>query len=147
MAFLRHQRDTVLVSIISQASRVNHIRLITSPHKKKPSLAQVLVALACDDLSVRVVDVSAQRLVRKFSGHTNAITDLCWSSDSRWVLSTSLDRSLRVVDVPTGELVGWYTFLHAPTSLHFSPGGEYLATTHVEQVQKRLSYTRPLISP
>lgn len=42
-----------------------------------------LLAVACDDLGIRVVDIETQRVVREFWGHRNRITDMvsnCFSS-------------------------------------------------------------------
>ncbi len=59
-----------------------------------------LLAAACDDLVIRMYDVEARRLVRRFRGHTDRISDLQLSADCRWLLSASLDNTVRVWDVP-----------------------------------------------
>lgn len=59
-----------------------------------------MVALACDDLVIRMYDVEAMRSVRRFKGHTDRVTDLQLSEDCRWLLSASMDNTLRVWDVP-----------------------------------------------
>lgn len=61
-----------------------------------------LVAVACDDMIVRMIDVETQKRVRRFRGHTDRITDIQISSDCRWLLSTSMDNTLRVWDIPGG---------------------------------------------
>ena len=43
----------------------------------------VLVAACCDDLGVRVVDAVTNKVVRRYTGHTNTVTDLAWSPDGR----------------------------------------------------------------
>ncbi len=44
------------------------------------------------------------QVVRRFEeAHLDQVTDLCFSGDSRWVVSASLDRTVKVWDVPTGE--------------------------------------------
>jgi U3 small nucleolar RNA-associated protein 21 len=35
-----------------------------------------LLAVACDDLGIRVIDIETQRVVREFWGHRNRITDM-----------------------------------------------------------------------
>jgi len=35
-----------------------------------------LLAVLCDDFVVRVYDIETQRIVRRFIGHTNQLTDL-----------------------------------------------------------------------
>lgn len=59
-----------------------------------------LLAAACDDLVIRVFDIEALRLVRRFSGHSDRVTDIQLSSDCRWLLSSSMDNTVRVWDVP-----------------------------------------------
>ncbi len=59
-----------------------------------------LVAVACDDGTIRLCDVEARTIVRRFRGHQDRITDLQFSQDCRWLLSSSMDSTLRVWDVP-----------------------------------------------
>jgi len=91
-----------------------------------------LVALSCDDLSLLVFDVHTCKLVRRFDGHRNTVTDFAWSADARWLLSVSLDSTLRICDVPSGQLVGRYLLACPATSIAVSPGGEFVATTHAD---------------
>ena len=93
-----------------------------------------LVAVTCDDFVVRVVDVAARRLVRRLAGHANRVLDVAFSPDGRWLVSASLDRSLRVWDLPTGRCIDWLAFDAAPTAVAWAPTGEYLATAHVGSV-------------
>lgn len=48
-------------------------------------------------------DYEAVRLVRRFRGHTDRITDLTLAADARWLLSASLDGTVRVWDVPAAQ--------------------------------------------
>ena len=91
-----------------------------------------LVGLSCDDLTLRVFDALTLKLVRQFGGHTNTVTDFAWSADARWLLSVSLDATLRICDVPSGQLVGRYLLPCPATSIAVSPGGEFVATTHAD---------------
>lgn len=50
--------------------------------------------------------VQALRLVRRFKGHTDRISDLQLSSDCRWLLSASMDNTVRVWDVPGATAPG-----------------------------------------
>lgn len=59
-----------------------------------------LVAVACDDGTIRLCDMEARTVVRRFRGHTDRITDMQFSSDCRWLLSSSMDGTLRIWDVP-----------------------------------------------
>ncbi|CAD7697143.1 unnamed protein product [Ostreobium quekettii] len=89
--------------------------------------------LVGDDLTIRVYDAEAARLVRKFRGHTDRITALEMSSDGRWLLSAAMDGSVRVWDVPAGQVLQVMQLGSAVTSLSLSPAMDILATTHVNR--------------
>jgi U3 small nucleolar RNA-associated protein 21 len=91
-----------------------------------------LAAVSCDDAAVRVLDVAARRQVRQFHGHSNRITDMAFSPDARWLVTSSLDRTIRAWDMPSGRCVDWLAFAAAPLSVAFSPTSEYLVTAHVD---------------
>ena len=93
-----------------------------------------LVAVAGGDFVVRVVDIEAKRVVRVFAGHDNRLTDVSWSPDARWLVSGSMDATVRVWDVPTGCLLWQFAVPRPATSLSFSATGDFLATTHVGSV-------------
>ncbi|KAJ2696905.1 rRNA-processing protein utp21 [Coemansia sp. IMI 203386] len=93
-----------------------------------------LLACACDDAIVRVIDVESQRIVRRFAGHRNRITDLTFSNDGRWIVTGSLDSTIRTWDLPTGHMVDWFRVESVPVSLSFSPTGDFLATAHMDSV-------------
>ncbi|ODV84308.1 hypothetical protein CANARDRAFT_29191 [[Candida] arabinofermentans NRRL YB-2248] len=93
-----------------------------------------LVALALDDLSIVIVDSVTQKVVRQLFGHTNRITSLDFSPDGRWIISSSLDSTIRTWDLPTGGCIDGIKVASVVTCLKFSPLGDYLATTHVNGV-------------
>lgn len=90
-----------------------------------------LIACALDDLSIVVVDVVTQKVVRVLYGHSNRITGMDFSPDGRWIVSTSLDGTLRTWDLPTGGCIDGIRLPSVATRVKFSPIGDYLATTHV----------------
>jgi U3 small nucleolar RNA-associated protein 21 len=93
-----------------------------------------LLALISDDLCVRVLDTDTYRVVREFYGHRNRILDLTFSFDARWIVSTSLDSTIRTWDLPSGNQVDVFKTDAIATSVSFSPSGDFLATAHVDQV-------------
>ncbi|KAG8892115.1 hypothetical protein FRB99_002941, partial [Tulasnella sp. 403] len=93
-----------------------------------------LLAVRCDELIVRLVDIEAQRVVRELSGFTGRVLDLTFSPDSRWLITTSLDSTIRVFDIPTGRLIDGFITPSVATSVAFSPTGDFLATAHVDSV-------------
>ncbi|GAA6025323.1 hypothetical protein JCM8202_002695 [Rhodotorula sphaerocarpa] len=93
-----------------------------------------LLAVTCDDLVLRIVDIETRRVVRELSGPRGRILDIAFSPDSRWIMTTSQDSVVRTFDVPTGQLVDAFRTRAVATSLTFSPTGDFLATTHVDSV-------------
>ncbi|KTW25647.1 hypothetical protein T552_03507 [Pneumocystis carinii B80] len=91
-----------------------------------------LLAIACDDFCIRVIDIETTKVVRELWGHTNRITDLVFSYDGRWIISSSLDSTIRTWDLPVGCLIDAFRTPSICTSLDFSPTGDFLATTHVD---------------
>ncbi|CAJ2665196.1 unnamed protein product [Trifolium pratense] len=92
-----------------------------------------LLATVADDLIIRLFDVVALRLVRKFEGHTDRITDLCFSEDGKWLISSSMDGSLRIWDVILARQIDAIQVDVPITALSLSPNMDILATTHVDQ--------------
>ena len=142
---LRTWRETDLRSVgsLDALAPIAHVR-----HQRDSTL----LAVVCDDVAIRIFDVVVGRLVRVLTGHTNTITDAAWSSDGRWVLSTSLDSTIRITDVPSGTTIGWYKVDDPATSIAVSPHGEYIATSHASTCAvcvwaNRSHFQSALISP
>ncbi|XP_011019954.1 PREDICTED: U3 small nucleolar RNA-associated protein 21 homolog [Populus euphratica] len=92
-----------------------------------------LLATVADDFVIRLFDAMALRMVRKFEGHTDRITDLCFSEDGKWLLSSSMDGTLRIWDVILARQIDAVHVDVSITALSLSPNMDVLATTHVDQ--------------
>lgn len=92
-----------------------------------------LLATATDDLVIRLFDVVALRMVRKFEGHIDRVTDLCFSEDGKWLLTSSMDGTLRIWDVILARQIDAIHVDVSVTALSLSPNMDVLATTHVDQ--------------
>ncbi|KIW17197.1 hypothetical protein PV08_04388 [Exophiala spinifera] len=88
-----------------------------------------LLALSCDDLCIRIIDIESRKIVRELWGCVGQIYDYCFSHDGRWVVSCSMDSIIRVFDLATGHLIDAFRTATC-TSIAFSSTGEFLATTH-----------------
>ena len=70
-----------------------------------------LLAFSSSDMTISVMNAKMSSLakVRQFEhAATNKITDICFSQpDSRWLLSSSLDKCVRIWDLLTGSLIDW----------------------------------------
>ncbi|KIY00840.1 uncharacterized protein Z520_03506 [Fonsecaea multimorphosa CBS 102226] len=89
-----------------------------------------LLALSCDDLCIRIVDIETHKVVRELWGCIGQIYDLCFSHDGRWITACSMDSIIRVFDLATGHLIDAFKTAATCTNMAFSSTGEFLATTH-----------------
>ena len=89
--------------------------------------ANDLMAFACDDNSIRVVDIETRQTIREFWGCQGKINDFCFSNDGRWVVAASQDSFIRVWDLPTSHLIDAIHLERPCNALAFSATGEYLA--------------------
>ncbi|XP_063975994.1 WD repeat-containing protein 36 [Diachasmimorpha longicaudata] len=93
-----------------------------------------LIALALDDFSLILIDFETRRVVRHFRGHTGHLTDATFSPDSRWLVTASMDATIRTWDIPSAKLVDVFQVPEACTSLDFSATGDYLVTSHISNL-------------
>ena len=105
-----------------------------------------LIALSCDDLSIRVVDVETRKLVRELWGCVGQINDFCFSNDGRWIIAASMDSTVRIWDLPTGHLIDAVRMESACTNLAFSSTGQFFATAHADGVGINIWNNRTLFT-
>ncbi|KAK2788402.1 hypothetical protein FQN52_006726 [Onygenales sp. PD_12] len=108
------------------------------------NISSDLIALSCDDLSIRVIDVETKKLVRELWGCIGQINDFCISNDGRWIIAASMDSVIRVWDLPTGHLIDAFRLQNTCTSLALSVTGEFLATAHADGVGVNIWNNRSL---
>ncbi|KAJ9649515.1 rRNA-processing protein utp21 [Coniosporium tulheliwenetii] len=105
-----------------------------------------LIALSCDDSSIRIIDIDTKKLVRELWGALGRITDFCFSNDGRWIIAASSDSVVRVWDLPTGHLIDAIRTRSPCTALAFSNTGEYLATAQEDTVGVHVWTNRTLFT-
>ncbi|XP_063887583.1 WD repeat-containing protein 36-like [Scylla paramamosain] len=93
-----------------------------------------LLGIALEDWSIHVVDVDTKKVIRKLYGHQNQVTDLAFSPDSKWLISSSLDKTVRTWDIPSGTCVDCFLVPIPCISLTMSPVGDFLATIHTDHL-------------
>lgn len=105
-----------------------------------------MLAVALEDFSLMVIDVDTRTVVRKFVGHSAQITDATFSPNSRWLITSSMDCSIRTWDIPSAQLIDEFRTESACVSLNMSPTGECIATAHVDYLGIFLWNNRTLYS-
>ena len=77
-----------------------------------------MAACALSDGTIELIDCSNAPLkrVRRFRGHSGGITNLAWKADARWLISSSIDCSIRTWDMATGALIDQFSTVNIPTS-------------------------------
>lgn len=107
---------------------------MTAITSMKYHAASGLLALTCDDHSIRIVDIETKKTVRELWGAQAGITDFTFSNDGRWIVAASLDCVVRVWDLPTGHMIDAMRFRTVCVALAFSATGEFLATAREGEV-------------
>ncbi|KAF2262584.1 Utp21-domain-containing protein [Lojkania enalia] len=109
-----------------------------------------LVALNCDDGSIRVVDIETKKLIRELWASSSTtqlkIVDYTFSNDGRWIISAASDAIIRVWDLPTGHLIDAMKLSKPCTTIAISPTGEYLATAQEGDVGVNIWTNRTLFT-
>ncbi|KAH9824151.1 Utp21 specific WD40 associated putative domain-containing protein [Melampsora americana] len=93
-----------------------------------------LLAIACEDLRIRIMDIETRRTVRELGPLPKPVLDMVFSPDSRWIVVTSADSVIRTYDLPTGSLIDAFRTHSVATSITFSPTGDFLASAHTDSV-------------
>ena len=93
-----------------------------------------LFAISLDDFDIVIADIDSKKIVRKFSGHSNKITDTAFTPDGKWLVSSSMDGSIRTWDIPTGHCIDHFRVPSPCSSLSLSPTRHSLATTHLDSL-------------
>jgi U3 small nucleolar RNA-associated protein 21 len=95
--------------------------------------ANGLLSTVADDMVLLLFDTVSMKMVRRFEGHTDRVTDLCFSEDGKWLISSSMDGTLRIWDISLSKQIDAMRVDVSITSLSMSPNMDVLATTHVDQ--------------
>ncbi|KAI4498395.1 hypothetical protein M0802_006574 [Mischocyttarus mexicanus] len=89
------------------------------------------IAAALEDFSIILIDLDTKNAIRHFHGHKGKLTDATFSPDTKWLITSSMDCTIRTWDIVSSHLIDVFQVSNACISLHFSPTGEFLATSHM----------------
>ena len=89
----------------ANAVLLSQIQMESSVKSLACNRESALLAVALSNFRVKVVDMDARNVIRAFPSHFSEITDMDVSADARWLLVASMDKCVRVWDLPKGKLV------------------------------------------
>jgi serine/threonine protein kinase/WD40 repeat protein len=81
------------------------------------------------DHAPKVLAASDGAVQRVLAGHSQFITDACWSGDGRYIATTSEDRTARIWSLSADLAVACVPHEKAPDHCSFFPDGQRLLTT------------------
>ncbi|PNY24901.1 Pre-mRNA-processing factor 17 [Tolypocladium capitatum] len=85
-----------------------------------------LILSASADTTVKIRDVYHEReLLRTYSGHSKALSDICFNSTGTQFLSSSYDRMIKLWDTETGFCINKFTTGKTPHVIKFNPDPEH----------------------
>ncbi|KAL2761170.1 hypothetical protein ACRALDRAFT_1059169 [Sodiomyces alcalophilus JCM 7366] len=117
--------DFVTGRLVQQINLTSPVAVVASRYHA----ASDLVAFACADHSIRVLDMGTRRTIRELSGSRGKVTDFCFSNDGRWIIVASEDCLIRVWDLPTSHVIDVIRLTTPCESLSISATDEFLAAS------------------
>jgi WD40 repeat protein len=84
---------------------------------------------------IKIWDVTSGKLVRTLAGHTGSVKALAYSADGRYLASGSTDKSMKVWDADTAQIVSNTDHGFLIYAIAFSQDGHYLASGGGEHVK------------
>lgn len=95
--------------------------------------ANLLLATAGADGTIRLWDPRTEQLVRVLVGHDNWVTSVVWSPDGGYLASSSRDGTVRLWEAASGNLLKVLRGSESPVyCVAWSPDGQTLASGHMD---------------
>lgn len=95
--------------------------------KFSPDTAQVLSGT--EDCAVLLWDTHTGKEIRRYQGHTEAITDVSFSPNGQILATASIDCTVRFWDRETGKQISQLNHATPVQCVRFSPNGQLVATS------------------
>ena len=107
---------------------VRPIAVATDPTKSSPPKHEIAIASA--DGIIRIVDTDTMLETKSIANHADWVTSIAWSDDGTKMASASRDKTAKVFDAASGELLVSYPGHGAPVrGIAFLPEGKQLVST------------------
>ena len=124
-------------------SLIKEIIIDSFPRQLEINRDSDLISVSLEKNFIYIYDKSQLALVRKFdilnknknnTEENYIINDIGISKDSNWLLCiTSKDKSLRIYDIISANLIEWVEFDKTPLSMNLSPNSLYIAMSFQEE--------------
>ena len=96
-------------------------------------LAQLCLASASADRTVRVWEVTTGKTLLTYTGHSAPVTDVKWSADGKLIATGSGDTTVQVWEATTGRVLFTYRgHTDVVFSVAWSPDGTRLASASAD---------------
>lgn len=63
------------------------------------------LAVALDNYDINIINTDSRIIIRKFTGHFGPLTDMTFTPDCRWIITSAMDSTIRTWDIPSSSLI------------------------------------------
>lgn len=106
-----------------------------------------LAAIALSNYDIEIWHISMRNRARKLQGHQAAITEIKFSNCNRFLFSSSLDKTIKVWDILSGNIITNLLLPKAIQTFDVSPDGELLASSFYSSSEICLWHCRTATQP
>ncbi|MBL3654678.1 caspase family protein [Fulvivirga sediminis] len=86
------------------------------------------LAVGSNDRVIRIVDPNTKQVTKKLKGHQAAVTNLSFSDDNEYLISSSEDGMIKIWDTESGQEIITYIILNGKDWMVISPKGYFNGT-------------------
>lgn len=97
-----------------------------------------LFLLVFEDFTIELWDMYKRQRSRHFRGHTKAITETRFTPNNKFIVSSSMDQTLKIWDILSGQLINDIVLTKPIISFDISFDGEMLASAFLDSKEINL---------